>query len=171
MKIGAFSIRGQSERPRTAKKEQTLTTNDDPRLRGKVAAILSKRELIINLGEEDGVRVGMKFVILNSQGMDIQDPDTGAVLGTVEVPKTVVKVVRVGGAHLAVARTFRKIAATPGLLGAVASMPNFTGTPSRTETLDIESGSSLKAELSEEQSYIKIGDVAVETEGDEYDDL
>lgn len=113
----------------------------------------------------------MKFVILNSQGMDIRDPDTGTVLGTVEVPKTVVKVVRIGGPHLAVARTFRKVAGTPGLLGAMTAMPNITGTPSRTETLDIASGSSLKAELSEEESYIKIGDVAVETEGDEYDDL
>ena len=113
----------------------------------------------------------MKFVILNSQGMDIRDPDSGIVLGTVEVPKTVVKVVRIGGAHLAVARTFRKIAGTPGLLGTMVAMPNVTGTPSRTETLDIESGSSLKAELSEAESYIKVGDVAVETEGDEYDDL
>lgn len=118
-----------------------MTTNDDPRLRGKVAAILSKRELIINLGEDDGVRVGMKFVILNSQGMDIRDPDTGTVLGTVDVPKTVVKVVRISGPHLAVARTFRKVAGTPGLLGAMTARPTITGTPSRTETLDIASGS------------------------------
>lgn len=145
-----------------------MTTNDDTRLRGKVAAILSKRELIVNLGDADGVRVGMKFVILSSQGMEVRDPDTGSVLGTVEVPKTVVKIVRIGGEHFAVARTFRKIAGSPGLLGA---MPNIAGTPSRTETLDIASGSSLKAELSEDESYIKIGDVAVETEGDEYDDL
>lgn len=142
--------------------------SDGNRVRGKVAGILSKRELILNLGEADGIRVGMKFVILNSQGMDVRDPDTGAVLGAVEVPKTVVKVVRIGGAHLAVARTFRKIAGTPGPLG---TMSNFSGTPARTETLDIASGSSLKAELSEEESYIKVGDVAVETEGDEYDDL
>lgn len=142
--------------------------SDGNRVRGKVAGILSKRELILNLGEADGIRVGMKFVILNSQGMDVRDPDTGTVLGTVEVPKTVVKVVRIGGEHLAVARTFRKIAGTPGLLSA---MPNFSGRPARTETLDIASGSSLKAELSEEESYIKVGDVAVETEGDEYDDL
>ncbi len=142
--------------------------SDDNRVRGKVAGILSKRELILNLGEADGIRVGMKFVILNSKGMDVRDPDTGAVLGTVEVPKTVVKVVRISGEHLAVARTFRRIAGSPGILGA---MSNISGSPTRTETLDIASGSSLRAELSEEESYIKIGDVAVETEGDEYDDL
>lgn len=49
-------------------------------------------------------------------------------------------------------------------------MTSIAGTPSRYETLDIESGSSLKAELSIEDSYIKPGDIAVQTEGDEYDD-
>lgn len=145
-----------------------MTTNDDNRIRGKVAAILSRRELILNLGTANDVRVGMKFVILNSKGIDVRDPDTGVVLGTVEVPKTVVKVVRVDGEHLCVARTFRTIAGTPGIFN---TMPNLAGTRSRPETLDIESGSSLKAELSEEESYIKPGDIAVETEGDEYDDL
>jgi hypothetical protein len=142
--------------------------SDDSRIRGKVAAILSKRELILNLGAADDVRVGMKFVILNSKGIDVKDPDTGKVLGTVEVPKTVVKVVRVDDQHLSVARTFRTIAGTPGIFGA---LPSVSGTPSRVETLDIESGSSLKAELGEEESYVKPGDIAVETEGDEYDDL
>lgn len=140
--------------------------SDDTRIRGKVAAILSKRELVLNVGAADDVRVGMRFVILNSKGINVRDPDTGKVLGTVEVPKTVVKVVRVDGDHLSIGRTFRKIA---------GNGPNFmaslTGTPPRVETLDIESGSSLKAELSAAQSYIKPGDVAVETEGDEYDDL
>ncbi|GAB3055078.1 hypothetical protein GCM10027053_14850 [Intrasporangium mesophilum] len=142
--------------------------NEDERIRGKVAAILSKRELILNIGGEDGVEVGMKFVILNQNGVDVTDPDTGAVLGTVEVPKTVVKVVRVDGPHLSVARTFRTIKGTPGILALSTSL---SGTPTRTETLDIESGSSLRAELSEQESYVKRGDLALSTEGDEYDDL
>src|SRR6266566_5571833 len=79
-------------------------------------------------------------------------PDNGEVLGTVEVPKTVVKVVRVDGPHLSVARTFRTLRGTPGIFGSISSI---TGTPSRPETLDITPGSSLKAELSEEESYIK----------------
>jgi hypothetical protein len=139
--------------------------SDDKRIRGKVAAILSRRELVLNVGAADDVRVGKRFVILNSKGIDVKDPDTGKVLGTVEVPKTVVKVVRVDGDHLSVARTFRTIAGIPSILH------SFSGSPERVETLDIASGSSLKAELSVEDSYIKPGDVAVETEGDEYDDL
>lgn len=146
-------------------------TSEDTRIRGKVAAILSRRELILNLGADDGVELGMRFVILNSKGIDVRDPDTGKVLGTVEVPKTVVKIVRVDGPHLSVGRTFRTIAGSPGISSALLGMSSITGTPSRTETLDIESGSSLKAELSEEESYVKPGDLAVSTEGDEYDDL
>lgn len=144
------------------------TMTKDERTTGKVVAILSRRELILNVGTDDGVEVGTKFVILNSKGVDVTDPDTNEVLGTVEVPKTVVKVVRVDGEHLSVARTFRTVRGTPGLLAIGSSLG---GTPSRTETLDIESGSSLKAELSEEDSYVKRGDLAVETEGSEYDDL
>jgi len=142
--------------------------SSDKRIRGKVAAILSKRELILNLGTDDAVKVGMKFVILNSQGMNIKDPDTGAVLGTVEVPKTVVKIVRIDGDHLSVGRTFRTVQGSGGIMTGLSSI---YGAPARTETLDIESGTSLKAELSEAESYIKVGDVAVETQGDEYDDL
>src|SRR5690242_5755474 len=97
--IGERSTR---QRGRQRKVGPSMTSNDD-RIRGKVAAILSKRELILNIGSGDEVQVGMKFVILNSQGMDVRDPDTGEVLGNVEVPKTVVKVVRVDGEHLSVA--------------------------------------------------------------------
>lgn len=145
-----------------------MTPTDSERIRGKVAAILSRRELILNIGSEDGVEIGMKFVILNSKGIDVTDPDTGEVLGTVEVPKTVVKVVRVDSSHLSVARTFRTVRGTPGIFAAASAI---SGTPSRPETLDIASGSSLRAELSEEDSYIKRGDIALSTQGDEYDDL
>jgi hypothetical protein len=141
---------------------------DEQRIRGKVAAVLSKRELILNVGSDDGVELGMKFVILNSHGVDVTDPDTGKVLGTVEVPKTVVKVVRVDDSHLSVARTFRTVKGTPGLASHSSSL---TGSRDRVETLDIESGASLKAELSEAESYVKRGGVALETRGDEYDDL
>lgn len=97
-----------------------MTQTDDGRIRGKVAAILSARELILNVGSRDGVEIGMRFAILNSQGVNITDPDTGDTLGSVEVPKTVVKVVRIGGDHLSIARTFRTVRGTPGL-----SRPNF----------------------------------------------
>lgn len=142
--------------------------SETARIRGKVAAILSRRELVLNVGEEAGVTEGMRFVILNSKGVDVKDPDTGDVLGSVEVPKTLVKIVRVDGPRLSVGRTFRTIAGSPGLFSATSML---AGRPDRKETLEIEEGSSLKAELLDHQSYVKPGDVALETRGDEYDDL
>jgi len=146
-----------------------MAISEDERIRGKVAGILNQRELVLNLGEADEIELGMRFAILNSKGLNIPDPDhPGKVLGTIEVPKTIVKVVRVSGPHLCVARTFRTIAGTPGIFGTIS---NLNGTPSRPETLDIASGSTLKAELNEQDSYIKVGDIAVETAGDEYYDM
>ena len=141
---------------------------NDSRIRGKVAAILSKREVVLNIGTENGVEVGMRFVILNRKGVDVKDPDSGEVIGTVEVPKTVIKVVRVDGPKISVGRTFRTIAGTPGIAGAIVSM---YGRPARTETLDIEAGTSIKAELDDVDSHVKTGDDALQTEGEEYDDL
>lgn len=143
---------------------------DEERLRGKVAAILNKRELVVNLGSDDGVQEGMRFVILNSKGVDIRDPDSGAVLGSVEVPKTIVKVVRVDGAHLAVARTFRTIPGSPGMRTALRSVEILGGRPARTETLAIEPGTELRSELPDEESFVKVGDVALETRGEEFDE-
>lgn len=142
-------------------------TSDEDRIRGKVAAILSKREIIMTIGSAHGVEIGMKFVVLNSSGIDVRDPDTGETLESIEVPKTVVKVVRVSE-KVSVGRTFRTI---PGRLGIFGSASTFTGTPSRVETLDVQTSSTLKHELSEEDSYVKSGDLVVQTTGDEYDDL
>lgn len=145
-----------------------MAKTEDGRIRGKVAAILSARELILNVGSEDGVEIGMRFVILNSKGVNITDPDTEEIIGSVEVPKTVVKVVRIDSEHLSVARTFRTVRGTPGFFAGVSAI---SGTPDRLETLDVASGGSLRAELPEEDSYVKRGDVALSTRGDEYDDL
>jgi len=146
-------------------------TQSDSRIHGKVAAILSTRELVLNVGSEAGVELGTRFVVLNSKGVDVRDPDTGEIIGTVEVPKTVVKVVRVEGPRLSVARTFRTIPGRAGVLDAISSMASLAGTPERIETLRIEAGTSIRAELSDEESYVKPGDIVVETKGNEYDDV
>ena len=150
--------------------EETSAETLRDRLRGKVAAILNKRELVVNLGRDDGVEEGMRFVILNSKGVDVKDPDTGEVLGSVEVPKTMVKVVRVDSPHLAVARTFRLIPGRPSVNSILAGIDMFAGRPDRTETLAVGPGTELRSELPDSESYVKVGDVALETWGDEYDE-
>lgn len=137
----------------------------DP-IRGKVAAVLSARELALNVGDTDGVIVGMRFAILNRKGVGIQDPDTGEPLGDVPVVKTVVKVVRVDGPRLSTARTFRTIPGKPGLADLVA----ITGRPQRTETLAVDPSREDVIKIDDHDSYVKKGDTAIQTVGDEYDE-
>ena len=75
-------------------------------VRGKVARVLNERQVAINRGSDDGVEVGMKFSILNSDRQEIRDPDTGETLGHVDRAKIPVRVTAVHD-RIAVATTFR----------------------------------------------------------------
>ena len=111
----------------------------------------------------------MRFAVLNRQGIDVKDPDTGESLGSAEIVKTVVKVVRIEADHLSVGRTFRTIPGSPGVMGAISAAAAWAGIPDRTETLDT-AGSVLREELKPEDSFIKVGDPVVQAKGDEYGD-
>src|SRR4051812_26924278 len=73
---------------------------------GKVARILNARELAINRGAAHGVQEGMRFAVLDDSGEDIQDPDTGEILGSVVRQKVDVEVFSVQD-QLSLARTFK----------------------------------------------------------------
>lgn len=140
------------------------------RIEARVARILSIRELVLNKGSNDGILVGMRFAILNSKGADITDPESGEVLGSVEVEKTLVKVVRVYE-RLSVARTFRTFHTPAGpwynSLNVIGSMAK----PPTTVVEDLKTDEQrLMDELDEEESYVKVGDLAVQISGDEYED-
>jgi hypothetical protein len=135
------------------------------RIEAKVARVLSLRDLALNKGEGDGVEVGMRFAVLNRNGADIVDPDTGEDLGSVELPKTFVKVVQVMP-HACVARTFRTWRTTGGplwaLTGGMSARPE-----TRTETLRTDERRAVD-EFDESDSYVKVGDIAVQVIGDEF---
>ncbi|WP_125591374.1 hypothetical protein [Amycolatopsis balhimycina] len=139
------------------------------KIRGKVAQILNSRQLVINRGSDAGVDVGMRFAILNSQGGQIPDPDTGEVLGFVDIPKVFVKVVSVME-KLSVASTFRTFTTSGGALwaGKALSAGQLFAEPVKsTETLRTEEAT-YKQELKPEDSYVHIGDPVVEVQGDEF---
>src|SRR5438105_2674319 len=102
------------------KGQANMTVDRSDRITGKVAGLLTKRELVINRGSGDGVEVGMRFAVLNRHGIDVRDPDTGEILGSTELVKTVVKIVRIDAEHLSVGRTFRTIQGRPGAAALVA---------------------------------------------------
>lgn len=53
---------------------------------GQVADILNDREVVINLGSQNGIESGHKFVVF-SLGDEIPDPNTGESLGRLELIK------------------------------------------------------------------------------------
>lgn len=139
---------------------------DTERIRGSVAQILNQQELVINRGTEHGVLVGMRFAVLNPRGQEIRDPDSGQAIGSVDVEKTLVKVVRVQE-RLCVARTFRTYKTPGGPLWSAALGDWGRPPESRVETLKIDEAR-MRAELEERDSLVKIGDPVVEMRGEEF---
>lgn len=126
-------------------------------LHGKVAAILNARELVINIGQEQGVTVGMKFKVLAETPFEVQDPDTGKTIGIVDREKVRVQTTDVQP-NLAVCRTY-KTRRTSGLF--FPSVQDLMPVSrEEVETLKADS-SSLPPPLKEEESYVKRGDRVV----------
>ncbi len=65
------------------------------RLEGRVAQILSARELVINIGSSAGVSSKMKFAILSETPIEVRDPNTQEVLDLIDREKVRVEAVEV----------------------------------------------------------------------------
>src|SRR5688500_18772914 len=119
-------------------------------IRAKVAKIIDAHTIVLNKGSADDVEVGMRFAVLNRNGAEITDPDTGEVLGSVDVEKTVVKISDVQE-RVSVGRTYRRTRA-----GGFAALTSLSS-PARVETLKTDEAT-YKQEMDERESYVKVGD-------------
>jgi hypothetical protein len=133
-------------------------------IKGKVARILTSRQLALNVGEQDGVRVGMLFEVLDPKGEDIKDPDSGEVLGSVPRPKVRVRVTHVEQ-KLSLAETFRKRKTNVGGSGLEISsgLSKLFMPPTwvdRYETL--KTTEKTWEDLDESESFVKTGDPVVQ---------
>jgi hypothetical protein len=90
-------------------------------IEGKVARVLSGRQIIINRGSEQGVQVGMRFAVLDLRAADVRDPDTNEPLGSLFFEKVRVEVVQVEP-KLALAQTFQLVPPSQGSLLGVAGL-------------------------------------------------
>jgi hypothetical protein len=91
------------------------------RIKGKIAAILSKTEVVINRGEDDGVTRGAIFYVYSLIG-PILDPDTGEELG--EIPRIWGEIeVSVVEDRFSVAKTRYKTVESP--LNILAKSPSY----------------------------------------------
>ena len=134
-----------------------MTTQTEP-IRGKVASILNSRQVAINRGEVDGVRRGMRFNIL-SEAVDVKDPDSGVLLGTIQQAKICVEVKSVYP-NMAVAATFKKHRVNVGGSGIGLGIFTPPKWEEHYETLYIEDAS--LEEIDESDSYVLIGDAVVQ---------
>lgn len=126
-------------------------------IRAQVARVVNSTDLALNRGSDVGVKVGMRFAILSDAGADIKDPETGEILDSVEIAKTVVKVINVTP-RVSIARTFRKMESYG--IGSI-----LTGDRTRNETLNSDE-STVQQELDPSKAKVKVGDKAVEYTGE-----
>lgn len=142
-------------------------------IRGKIARVLNSREVALNVGDDKGVEVGMLFDVL-SLGEDIVDPDTGESLGSLDLPKARVKIVRVYD-RLAVASTYRakRVNANadkyPGLRFPPTIEEFFQAPKWETRYETLRSSGAFErdtADMSEDESYVKTGDPVVQVAGE-----
>ena len=133
-------------------------------IRGKVASLINEREIAINVGTTGGVAVGMIFDVMDTPDEEIRDPDTNAVLGSIERPKIRVKVTHVQE-KLSVASTYLVKSVNIGgsayhKLGPFSKSlmpPNWV---TKYETFKKEQETA--DELDEEDSRVKTGDPVVQ---------
>lgn len=136
------------------------------RLEGRVAQILNARELVINIGSENGVSPKMKFAVLSEQPLEVRDPDTGEVLDVIDREKVRVEASEVRP-KISICRTYRIKRIGGGALHAT-SLPSVVNVASLfeppreiQETLEAKD-SSLPPPLSPEESYVKIKDRVIQ---------
>ena len=127
-----------------------MTTTVDL-IRGKIAKVLNSREVALNVGKQQGVEIGMKFQILSRSGLDIPDPDTGDILGSIDLPKARVKVINVYD-KVAVASTYRTETVNVG--GRFGPDIRLLFQPPRWETRP----ETLKIKTTAEQDHMESGD-------------
>lgn len=136
-------------------------------IRGRVAKVLTARELLINRGNEEGVRIGMRFSVLDPETENVKDPETGSVLGSISRPKVVVEVTQVE-AHLSLAATYRKTTINIGGggalgLGGAASLAKMFEPPNYVEQYEtFKSNDQTWQAISAAQSFVKVGDPVVQ---------
>ena len=137
--------------------------NDKKTIRGNVAQILNSRELVINIGTEHSVELGMFFDVLDPKGQEIRDPVTDEILGSIDRPKVRVKVTKVQ-AKISIASTYKKTKINVGgegiFLGGFANALMPPKHIIKYETL--KTAEKTWEDLSEEESYVKIGDPVIQ---------
>ena len=127
-------------------------------LAGKVAAVINRRELIINRGADAGVQEGMKFKVMDHL-LEITDPESREILGTLEREKVRVKVSEVHP-KFSIAMTYETYQVSePAVLPGMLSPQRVT----RVRTLEMSND--IVQSPDDRVASVREGDLVVELEG------
>ena len=131
------------------------------RIEGKVAGVLTERELVINIGTSSGVHEGMIFKVLSNEPTEVRDPITNDLLGVIDREKVRVRATEVEE-KFAICKTYRvRVIGSDALAGIAGISAIFAPRQEIPETLKAESKDTLPP-LPEEESFVKKGDRVVE---------
>lgn len=137
-------------------------------IEGKVANILNKRVLAMNIGKKDGVQEKMKFKVINE--IPIVDPDTEEELGRTDREKIRVKVFQVKD-RFSLARTYETYEVNVGgelEVGLSKSPLDKIFTPKKIEKRVKTFYHAPEFEETEDDSIpVKVGDQVVQIIGEE----
>lgn len=137
-------------------------TNPVEPIRGKVARVLNSREVALNKGSNDGVSIGMIFKILSPTGSAIKDPDTGEIIGSLELTKTRVKVTAVQD-RVSAASTYNTYRINVGGSGSALLFGGLFQPPKwETHIETLKTDDATLEELDEIDAYVKTGDLVVQ---------
>lgn len=133
-------------------------------IHGKVARLLNSRELALNIGSTDGVKIGMLFDVLDPKGEDIRDPDTQEILGSIKRQKVRVKIISVQD-KLSVASTYKATEINVGGTGDFAGVGRISAMlmpPKYVKSFEtLKTTEQTWENLDESKSYVKTGDPVV----------
>lgn len=127
-------------------------------IKGKVAALIDNRTLVLNIGQTSGVTKGMRFMIYDAKGKEIRDPDTNKALGMLRLKKVPVEVTEVATDY-STAETYRYEEKNEG--GTGLAMSAYLTPPKyvkKYETFEIDENA--KKQIALEKSLVKPGDLA-----------
>ncbi|MGW5011278.1 FlgT C-terminal domain-containing protein [Micromonospora chalcea] len=99
-------------------------------VKGKVARIISEHELAINVGGDHGLQVGDKAALYRT--VDVNDPDSGEILGSVEVRTLGLEVSIVEPRFCVAVVTDRQSTSAPVFMQVLQPLKKITSTRPRT---------------------------------------
>ncbi|SCL16731.1 hypothetical protein GA0070616_1100 [Micromonospora nigra] len=146
-----------------------MENTEETRITGRVARVVSIRDLIINRGRQHGVVEDQVFKVLDGDPYKVEDPETGQLLGEIRRVKVLVKVKEVSDLFC-IARTYRTRRINTGGRGATFSLEKMFQPPKYEYLVETLERHPRQREVDPDKALIEVGDPVESLLSDENDD-